>query len=324
MSGRTRAPQSGVRHGDEIGAPASSAVAGHALETALATVEQTFPIVAERMLRDPPEQPDDIVRYFTHSLVDYIVVHSHRGSVHFALDGDGFAGQVRIVAQHLKAIGAERVLELGSGQGYNAVRLARELPSAQITGIDITPVHVRVSRLRGVRRRNVSFVRGDFHRLPFRSASLDAAYAVEALIHSHDVRKAIGEVARVLRPGGRLVLIEPPERAAPTLSSPEHTALRLLDSGWALPKHWTIVDVQSAADELGMRLLVSEDLVARVLPDVDRIARFARYWFDHPRAARAVDRLPIRFVPNIIGAYLLPHLLRAGALGYRAMMLERG
>jgi SAM-dependent methyltransferase len=92
-----------------------------------------------------------------------------------------------------------RVLEVGCGWGEFSERVAREL-GAQVVAIDISPRMVELARERGVDARV-----GDVQQLPFRDSGFDCAVANWMLYHVPDLDRGLAELARVLRPGGRLV-----------------------------------------------------------------------------------------------------------------------
>jgi SAM-dependent methyltransferase len=94
------------------------------------------------------------------------------------------------------------VLELGGGQGELAARLQDEL-GANVTFLDQSERMVELARARGVSDAHV----GDAQELPFRDESFDTVVAAWMLYHVADVDRALGEAARVLRPGGRLVAV---------------------------------------------------------------------------------------------------------------------
>jgi len=94
-----------------------------------------------------------------------------------------------------------RVLEVGAGPGELAERIRRELGAA-VVAIDISPRMVELARRRGVDARV-----GDAQDLPFDDGEFDCAVAAWMLYHVPDVDRAIAELARVLRPGGRLVAV---------------------------------------------------------------------------------------------------------------------
>jgi SAM-dependent methyltransferase len=96
-------------------------------------------------------------------------------------------------------VSPRRVLEVGSGRGEMAERIATEL-GADVVAVDQSERMVELARERGVDARL-----GDVQDLPFEDGSFDCAVAAFMLYHVPDVDRGIAELARVLRPGGRLV-----------------------------------------------------------------------------------------------------------------------
>jgi ubiquinone/menaquinone biosynthesis C-methylase UbiE len=94
-----------------------------------------------------------------------------------------------------------RVLEVGGGPGEFAARVAAEL-ACEVVMLDISPRMVELARGRGVDARL-----GDAQELPFEEESFDCAIAAWMLFHLPDVEQGLAELARVLRPGGRLVAV---------------------------------------------------------------------------------------------------------------------
>src|SRR5688572_8135888 len=93
------------------------------------------------------------------------------------------------------------VLEVGCGEGELAARILEEL-DAELVAIDQSERMVELARARGVDARV-----GDVRELPFPDASFDVAVAAWMLYHVPDLQSAVGELARVLGPGGRLVAV---------------------------------------------------------------------------------------------------------------------
>ncbi|MFD5087785.1 class I SAM-dependent methyltransferase [Kitasatospora sp. NPDC058406] len=104
-----------------------------------------------------------------------------------------------------------RVLDAGAGSGVVARRLAGRL-GLRITGVDVLDFHVREARrlsaLAALEERT-TFSWGDFHELDYPDGSFDGVYSMETLCHSYDPARALAEFHRLLRPGGRLVLLGP-------------------------------------------------------------------------------------------------------------------
>lgn len=99
--------------------------------------------------------------------------------------------------QHRAARGAGRVLELGCGTG----RLLAGVDARVRIGIDISPGMLRHARARGL-----AVALADAHALPFAGASFDTVLAAKGLFRYLDASRAFRECARVLAPGGRLVV----------------------------------------------------------------------------------------------------------------------
>jgi SAM-dependent methyltransferase len=94
-----------------------------------------------------------------------------------------------------------RVLEVGPGEGELAARMRDEL-GCEVVAIDQSERMVELTRRRGVDARL-----GDVQDLPFAEAQFDCAVAAWMLYHVPDIDRALSELARVLRPGGRLVAV---------------------------------------------------------------------------------------------------------------------
>ena len=102
----------------------------------------------------------------------------------------------------------DRAVDIGAGAGHATLALAPHV--AHVTAVDPTPEMLAVAERLAAERdlANVSFVRATADALPFPDASLDAAISRFSIHHWPDPPAALREVARVLRPGGRVVLVD--------------------------------------------------------------------------------------------------------------------
>lgn len=130
--------------------------------------------------------------------------------------GDDFGQQSFITPRYIDEIvrrtpigPRDHVLDVGSGAGGPAVRLA-ETSGCRVTGIEPNEVGVEVARelaeAAGIAGR-ASFDRGDARRLPYPDDHFDAAISLNVVNVIEDKAALLVEVRRVLRPGGRLVLL---------------------------------------------------------------------------------------------------------------------
>ena len=123
-----------------------------------------------------------------------------------------FADQVEVNRALLSALDlqpGERVLEAGCGSGA----LARMAAGSQergihLVGLDISPDFLAFARRIDSQDSQVLYVAGDVQSLPLTSGSFDAAIAARLLLHVDDPLPVVCELARAIRPGGRIVLMD--------------------------------------------------------------------------------------------------------------------
>ncbi|MHB1740493.1 MAG: demethylmenaquinone methyltransferase [Actinomycetes bacterium] len=109
----------------------------------------------------------------------------------------------RVVTGAVAARPGERILDLATGTGTSATPFARA--GARVVGLDLSWGMLRVGRARRV---PAQLVAGDATRLPFDDATFDAVTISFGLRNVTDTAAALAEMARVTRPGGRLVVGE--------------------------------------------------------------------------------------------------------------------
>jgi len=104
--------------------------------------------------------------------------------------------------------GDERVLDVGSGAGHTALAFAPHV--REVVGLDLTQAMLDEARALAVRRGigNLRLERGDAMALPFPDASFDLVTCRVCAHHFERPKRALQEAARVLRPDGRLVLVD--------------------------------------------------------------------------------------------------------------------
>ncbi len=95
-----------------------------------------------------------------------------------------------------------RILDAGCGSGRNMVELA---PRGTVTGIELSDASVAAARARGIGE----VVQGSLLELPFAEDSFDLAVCLDVIEHLQDDRTALGELRRVLAPGGALLVTVP-------------------------------------------------------------------------------------------------------------------
>ena len=121
-----------------------------------------------------------------------------------------FASPPRVVGRFGLAPGS-RVLEIGCGTGYYSVEAARRIqPDGRLICLDVQEEMLAATRRRLVRAgiRNVRFVEASAERIPLEPESVDHVFMITVLGEIAERARALGEIRRVLVPGGRLSIGE--------------------------------------------------------------------------------------------------------------------
>jgi SAM-dependent methyltransferase len=203
-------------------------------------------------------------------------------AVRWLLDGQLHPGGERLTRRLAQLAGIERghrVLDVASGSGATAFLLAREL-GCDVVGVDLGSRAIEqaadAARAAGLTAR-VRFVVGDAEELPLPDAGFDVALSECSLCTFPDKRRAIAEMARVVRPGGAIAIADvtadldalPAQLrsaaarvacVADARSADEYVSL-LRDAGWepvAIEKHDD--ELGAMADRVEARLRVARML----------------------------------------------------------------
>jgi len=103
----------------------------------------------------------------------------------------------------------QRVLDVGAGPGFFALGIAELVGAAgAVDGVDINAQFVADANARSAGQANVNFHLLEDHRLPFPDRSFDRAICKNVLEYVPDVHASLAEVRRILKPGGRVHIID--------------------------------------------------------------------------------------------------------------------
>ncbi|HEU0023227.1 MAG TPA: methyltransferase domain-containing protein [Thermoleophilaceae bacterium] len=128
------------------------------------------------------------------------------GRLLMGVTGPGMRGERRIASEMLALSPGDRVLDVACGPGNFTREFAPAAKSGLVVGVDAS----RTMLARAVtetRHRNVAYLRGDAADLPFRDGAFDAVCCFAALYLIEEPMRAVGELVRVVAPGGRVALL---------------------------------------------------------------------------------------------------------------------
>ena len=231
-----------------------------------------------------------------------------------------------LVLEELRRMNSEgraRVLDLGCGVGSAALFLAERAP-AQVYGVSISPRQVALARRWAAIRQprlqgRCRFDEADFCAFPpsleAEVRGVDLAFSIEAFVHAESAGTFFAQVARLLRPGGRLVIVD--DFLADS-ARPDTPPLGDFISGWQAHSLLRVADVAALASSQGLALAGSinlspfqrlgrpRDRLVRVLQPALRLARRHSLWAE-----------------SLVGGDALQTSYRLGLLNYRLVRFDK-
>jgi ubiquinone/menaquinone biosynthesis C-methylase UbiE len=121
---------------------------------------------------------------------------------------------VKLVLEHLGDLNGKRAADIGCGKGRFARIVKERNPGARVIALDLAEamlLHVPS----GIER-----VAASMTALPLATGSCDGAYATESLEHAVDIPAAVAELCRIVKPGGRIIVIDKSAEAWGRLETP--------------------------------------------------------------------------------------------------------
>ena len=211
----------------------------------------------------------------------------------------------------------DRVLDAGCGLGGSSFWLATHR-CTDVVGITLVQGHVLAAREIAQQRSlddRVRFYEADYTNTSFREASFDVVWALESVCHAVSKGAFYREAARLLRPGGRLVVAEF-IRVSRDVRTDTESMLREWLDGWSIPDIDTADEHLAAAKSAGFADVQLDDYTPTTRRSLHRLYKLARI-------ARPIDQvlfsLGLRSAAqhgNVIGSLRQYQLVQKGAWFY--------
>jgi len=104
---------------------------------------------------------------------------------------------------------AGQLLDIACGTGDLSFTLSRRFPKAEVSGLDFVPEMIEAAQRKNLRRgTEIEFTVGDALELPYPDSSFDACTIAFGFRNIPDKQRALDEMIRVLRPGGKILILE--------------------------------------------------------------------------------------------------------------------
>lgn len=146
------------------------------------------------------------------------------------------------------------ILDAGCGEGITLEKLTKLFPEKRVVGIDTEPENIEICL-----RHKLPVQDGSLYSLPFDNESFDTVLFSEVIEHLNLPEKALSEIFRVLRPGGRVIIIFPNDRAFMLA----RLAMGMVREALYDPGHvrqWTPREIRSALSAVGFKTVAARSI----------------------------------------------------------------
>lgn len=262
----------------------------------------------------------DVARYYDVNTRDFLArgQGGALGAIHRAVWGEGVVNRAEafgyvhaLLRQEIAHLGARRVLDLGCGTGSSLLAV---LEGSDVVGFGVTnsPTHAHLARERLKERATIA--ERDFCSEPL-PRDVDLAYGIESFVHASEPAAFFANVARSLRPSGRLVLCDDFLAAA---SDRDHPSVRAFRAGWHADSLLEPERADAIAADCGLELVGDRDFTPFLELDRPRdrvlgaVVALGRPLFrEHPRWM------------SLSGGHALRQCLKRGLVQYRYRVWEK-
>lgn len=258
--------------------------------------DQTYPQATERSLTER------IHAYYDETWGDYrwLWLSPRNYAIHFGYWDDNTHSHAqsllnmnRALAEQIGIQPGQRVLDAGCGVGGSSFWLAH---TYDVAVVGVTLVASQVARARQFAQeqgetQRVSFEQQDYAHTTFPDASFDVVWAIESACHAPDKRAFVQEARRLLKPGGRLGMVEYMRESRPLPTDADEELVHSWLSGWAIPDIASAAEWTNWAQEAGFADIAVDDITSHVRPSLHRLYRMTQtFWW----GASLLRRLNIR------------------------------
>lgn len=230
----------------------------------------------------------------------------------------------RVLAKALSVKSGNHVLDAGCGVGGTSIWLAENI-GCNMLAVSIQPMHIEIGRkavaARGLEG-SIRFLEADFTNIDAEGESIDAMFSLEGLSHGSDKQAFFNEAARLLKPGGRLVLFEYFTKEEP-LTARQERRLEKFKAGWAMPSLPRLSTYRELAARSGFGSVDWVDATHNILPDSRRLMLLSSLVLPRTFYRVRQGKRPATVLGNRLSAWLQYGLFRQRTLKYGILTATR-
>lgn len=237
---------------------------------------------------------------------------------------DALRRENEVLAERVGLKEGERVLDAGCGVGGSAIFLAKNY-KCEVVGITLSAKQVQTATEKatkeGVKEKAIFKVM-DYTCTDFLSQSFDVVWGIESVCHIDDKRLFIKEAARLLKPGGRLIIADGFAKDPPRTPQDQVNMERWLE-GWGVKALDQAQHFELSLKQEGFESICFSDITAHILPSSRRL-----YWYSWPAIplSKLGEWFGWRFpsqTANLVSARCQYQTLRKGLWQYGIFYAEK-
>lgn len=270
--------------------------------------------------------------YYAFSKLAYRFLYSRRDFIHMGISKDGVFKQedlertIDSVIDEVQETNANNIFELACGRGANTELVHEKFPDKNYVFLDFSPVQIIDSIKKLSKYPNIKGFYSDFHQLELiKDESFDIIFIVEALCYAENLNQIASNAQRILRSGGRFIVIDGYYRSPiESYTKEQLLASRLIEIGMAVKTFRFYDDFKQVIENNGFKLMKEYDHSRDILPSLYKIEFLARGFFKFPLFAHFLRLiLPPKMILNSISGYLMAISVEQNTAAYYTTVFEK-
>ena len=300
-------------------------------------LKKTETIIGEKWLDNAISGRKEIASYYTKLRSFYKNLHSKEGAMHFPIKtetvrshADGLMYQVMDLDNLIKKNNYKKVVEFGSGAGFNIINLAKRYPDVGFVGYDLTPKNINETnkKIKAEGLKNIEIRLNDFEKIDFNNfEKTDLIYSIDAMCYAEDLNKIIKNIFNVLNKNGRLVLYD--GYGTEKLRSANESIVKAADylaKGYILPNPQFLNDAVKSGKDANFKNVNVVDYTENIFGNLKKFEDGVKLVFKWPLWTKFLLKLklfPMELFRHSLAGLYGPYLLRNRYTGYFRVDYEK-